>query len=385
MNDDSGEAYSEDLIYKLEDGSEENSYILTLTVSREYLDDEERIYPVTIDPTATWQGEDTFLDVYVISGSSYGDKNYSSSSYAVMPAGVKSDGYTRRTYIKFPNLKADLADKYIHTAYLTLYETANCEADQTIKINRVTESWSTSTITWNNKPTHASSASNSFTTTGETYASHKIGLTTMCRNFVNETNNPNYGIVLRNTTSSAGFAQFYGSRTSSTAYRPQLVITYYDKPTVASSLSVARYSDSTYVTSQYMKKGYKVYATWAGIESYNLADVQYKIIAGDDSTPDPTSVGTDGVDLTSYRSIGTVAASGTNVHVPYAGSLPAGKYRLYIRGKDAGGMYGTAKYTTFYVDGDEPTLTASISPTAESASSPTSNLTPTVSWKATDA
>ena len=132
MNDDSGEAYSEDLIYKLEDGSEENSYILTLTVSREYLDDEERIYPVTIDPTATWQGEDTFLDVYVISGSSYGDKNYSSSSYAVMPAGVKSDGYTRRTYIKFPNLKADLADKYIHTAYLTLYETANCEADQTI-------------------------------------------------------------------------------------------------------------------------------------------------------------------------------------------------------------------------------------------------------------
>ena len=385
MNDKSEEAYSEDLSYSVKEGEDDGEYVVELTVSRDYLDDEERIYPVTIDPTATWKGEDTFLDVYVVSGSVYGDINFYDSSTKVMPVGKDANSYTYRTYIKFPNLKANLDDKYIHTAYLTVYETAQSKADQTIRINRVTESWTTSSITWNNKPSHYSTSANSFTTTGETYASHKVGVTTMCRNFVNENDNPNYGIVLRNTTTSPTYAEFFGSRTSASSYRPKLVITYYDKPTAASSISTSRKtSDTTYYKSSYMKESYRMYVNWSGIESHNLADVQYKIIAGNDSTPDPTSISSDEVDLTNYRSLGVSTASGTNVSVPYSPSLPAGKYRLYIRGKDAGGMYGAAKYKVFYVDDDTPTLSNVKSSPSTTSTSKTNDLTPTISWTASD-
>lgn len=380
MNDATGEAYSTDLTYGLQE-QEDGTYLVTLTVSKKYLNDSERIYPVTIDPTATWKGSSEFLDVYVISGD-YADTNFYSSSVRLMVAGKGVDG-TYRTYIKLPNIKSTLADKYVDSAYLTVYESGDCDADQTIKINRVTSSWTTSSITWNTKPSHASSAVNSFTTEGVQYTAHKVSIRTTIRNFLNDNDYSNYGIVLRNTTSSPEFAEFYGSRTTLTSCRPKLVVTYYDKPTVPESVSLSRKWNGVYTTSVYMKKGYNMYVTWTGIVSQNLADVEYKII-GVDGTADPTSIGSSGVDLTSYRSLDVATEDGTKVKVPYASSLPAGKYRIYIRGTDAAGMHGTAKYKTFYVDNDQPTLTnVSIDPET-SSSSPTNDQTPKITWTAND-
>ncbi|MDD6043355.1 MAG: DNRLRE domain-containing protein, partial [Eubacteriaceae bacterium] len=381
MNDASGEAYSEDLTYALSE-TEEDVYLVTLTISKKYLNDSQRIYPVTIDPTATWKGNSQLSDAYVISGT-YADTNFYSNDVRIMIAGKGTDG-THRTYMKILNLKSTLADKYVDSAYLTLYETGYCDANQTMRINRVLESWSTSTVTWNNKPSYSTTTVNSFTTEGTQYASHKIGVTTLTRNYINSTNNPNYGIVIRNATSTPKYAEFYGSRTSLTSYRPKLVVTYYDKPTAPESVSTSRKSGESYISSSYMREGSSIYASWKGINSHNLADVQYKIIAADDETPSPTSVSSDNVNLTTYRSLGVDTALGTNVKIPYGASLPAGKYRLYIRGKDAGGMYGSAKYKTFYVDGDAPSLTnVSVTPVT-TADSPTQNRNPRLTWTATD-
>lgn len=383
MNDASGEAYSEDLVYTLEE-QEEGYYVVELEVSRKYLNDSERLYPVTIDPTTTWKGNSELSDAYVISGD-YADINFYESDIRLMVAGKGLEG-SYRTYMKILNLKSELEDMYVDSAYLTLYESGDCDPDQTIRFNRITESWSLSSITWNNKPTYYSSSSiNSFTTDGKQYAAHKMTMTNTVRNYVNSTNNPNYGIVMRNVTSSPEFAEFYGSRTSLTSYRPKLVVTYYDKPTAPETVSMSRkITDEKYESSSYMKKGHNMYATWKGIESHNLSAVQYKIIAADDTTPDPTSVSSDGVNLTSYRSIGSTAASGTNVKIPYGSSLPAGKYKLYLRGKDAGGMYGAAKSKTFYADGDTPSLTGVKVEPGTTADSPTKNKNPKLTWTASD-
>ena len=381
MNDATGEAYSEDLIYSLEEQAD-GTYLVTLTVSKKYLNSTERVYPVTIDPTATWKGEEEFLDAYVLNGS-YADTNFYDSDTRVMPVGVGSKG-TYRTYFKLPNIKTNLADKYVDSAYLTVYETGKCDADQLVRLNRITESWTTSTLTWNNKPAYNTAAySNQFTTTGTQYAAHKVAITATIRNFLNSKNYPNYGLVMRNVSDDPEYAEFYGSRCTVATYRPKVVITYYDKPTKASSIYTTRLTNGNYVRSNYIKKGNRIYANWAGINSHNLSAVQYKFI-GINGTADPTSVSADAVDLASYRSTGSSEADGTNVGLSYSPSLPAGVYRLYIRGKDAAGMFGVARYMTVYVDGAAPTLTdVSITPET-SENSVTGNPTPTISWNASD-
>ena len=381
MNDATEEAYSEDLTYSLEE-QEDGSYLVTLTVSKKYLNSVERIYPVTIDPTVTWKGDGSFYDVYVLNGD-YADMNFYDPDTRVMPVGVGSKG-TNRTYLKFPDLKSKLKDKYIDSAYLTLYETAKCSADQTVRLNRITESWTVASLTWNNRPTYYSTTyNNQFTTEGTQYASHKISLTAAARGFVNSTNNPNYGFVMRNITSDTDYAEFYGSRHTTTAYQPKFVITYYDKPTALSSMSVSRLTNDEYVKSSYMRKGSSIYVSWDGINSHNLSQVQYKFV-GVNGTAQPTNISSDGVDLSTYRSIGVATASGTNVKASYGASLSEGVYRLYLRGKDAGGMYGAAKYKTVYVDGDAPSLTNVVVSPATSETSLTSNCEPKVSWKASD-
>ncbi len=381
MNDASGEAYSEELTYSLEE-IEDGYYLITLTVSKKYLNSAERIYPITIDPTMTWKGSEAFLDVYVLNGS-YADINFYDEDTRVMPVGIGSKG-TYRTYFKLPNIKSKLADKYIDSAYLTVYETGKCDADQTIRINRITESWTTTTLTWNNKPSYYTvTYNNQFTTDGTQYQAHKISLTAAVRNFINSTDNPNYGFVMRNVTSDPEYAEFYGSRVATSTYRPKFVVTYYDKPTKASSIYTTRLTNGSYVRSNYIKQGNRIYANWEGINSHNLSAVQYKF-TGINGTAQPTSVSADAVDLTSYRSTGSATASGANVGLSYSPSLPTGVYRLYIRGKDVAGMFGTARYMTVYVDGAAPSLTNVVVTPATTETSVTSNGTPKVSWNATD-
>ncbi len=101
MNDANGDSYSENITYDIEasDGNEDE-YILTMTVDDGYLASKNRKYPVTIDPTTTWKGNDKLRDVYVISGTKYEGENFYAAGTNVMPAGKNSTG-THQTYIKF--------------------------------------------------------------------------------------------------------------------------------------------------------------------------------------------------------------------------------------------------------------------------------------------
>ncbi len=380
MNDAGGQAYSEEITYDIEEveGSE-GEYLLTMTVDEAYLNDPSRQYPVTIDPTNTWQGSSEVIDVYVISGSTYGNTNFYESGTKKMPSGKNSTG-THRTYIKFIDLKGITSGKSVTSAKFTAYQTTDCVGSQSIGIYRVTENWTTSKLTYNNRPT-SSTCYDTITTTSTDYAAKTWNVTTFVRNLADDKIS-NYGLQLYNKSSSPSFGCFYGSRASS--YKPKMVVTYYSKPTALSSASLSKSTSSGYVSTSYFAKGKGVYATWKGISSSILSQVQYKITAYDSNTSSPTSISDDKVNLTTYRSIGLAASSGTNKYVSYSKYLPAGKYKLYLRGKDSNGYVGGAKYLTFYVDGTKPTLTGvSITPST-STSSYTRTLTPTVKWTAKD-
>lgn len=381
MNDADGDSYSQDISYDLEkDEHTEGQYKLTMNVDEDYLFDSDRKYPVTIDPTTTWKGDDELRDVYVISGS-YAGTNFYESGTKVMPSGRNNTG-THRTYIKPLNLKSKISGKSVSSAKLTVYETGNGVSKQKIKAYRVLENWSSTSLTWNNKPKNASDPTAQITTTKTAKSAKTFDMTGFARKIAGGTSN--YGVVLKNMTSNSSYAEFHGSRATLTSCRPKLSVTYHDVPTTPESFSLSRKSGESYTSSSYHKKGRTIYASWTGISSYSLAQVQYKIIAGDNNTAEPSSVGTNNVDLTKYRSIGLASDSAVNKGVSYTSSLPAGVYKIYLRGKDDAGNYGTAKSKTFYIDGTAPVLTDVKTVPQTSASSYTKNLMPTVSWNTED-
>ncbi len=383
MNDASGDAYSEAIGYELEKTGEDGRYIITMTIDEDYLSDPERVYPVTVDPTVTWKGNDEIRDTYVITGSGYAGTNFYDTSITKMPVGNNSTG-THRSLFKILNLKAEIEGKSVDSAKLTLYESGTGASGQIVRANRIIEDWSPSTVTWNNQPERNTSAyTDQVTTSGTKNAAKVFDCTAFARNVSNGTSN--FGLLLRNVKEDPGFACFWGSRYATTSYRPKLVVTYYDRPTTYTASSIIRYFDTEgYVKTNYFKPGKRVYTSWSGATAYKVSAIQYRFEGYTSSDKVPTDAGGYGVDLTTYRSIDKASKSAENVNVPYAKYLPEGKYKLFMRTKDAAGNVSSGKYRAVYVDGTSPTLTnVSISPAGTTASY-SEDLTPTLTWTAKD-
>ncbi len=163
MNDATSNAYSEDISYDIEEDSENTGkHILTMTIDRDYLDSDERQYPVTVDPTTTWRGSTQIKDAYVINGK-YANTRFYSSSTKLMPAGKNSTG-THRTYIMFTDLKSKMSGQSISSAKFTVYEAGTGASNQKIAAYRVTKSWTASKLTWNNKPSNSTTVLSTVTT-----------------------------------------------------------------------------------------------------------------------------------------------------------------------------------------------------------------------------
>ena len=126
--------YSEDLSYSIEPIDKVNdTYKLVLTVSKEYLEDEKRVYPVTIDPTYTANTSTKFKDVYIESG--YPTTNFYSSSVRKMPIGYGSTDKICRTLLKFDGLQSAIKNNYISSATLKLYEWTNSKPFAKVQVH----------------------------------------------------------------------------------------------------------------------------------------------------------------------------------------------------------------------------------------------------------
>ena len=355
MNDATGSAYSEDITYDIEKESG-STYILTMTVDRDYLDDEDRQYPVTIDPTTTWKGTGQVTDAYVISGS-YANTNFYSGSTKVMPAGKNGTG-THRTYIQFEHLKKTLKGQSISSAKLTAYEVGDGAKSQKVSAYRVTGSWKASKLTWNNKPSNSSAVLSTITTKKTKNTVQTFDLKSYVAGVAKDSY-VNHGIVLKNVTSSPSYASFWGSRYGTAAYRPKLVVTYYSKPTTATSAAVSP---------RYVSKSTDAKVTYAGITSTGLARVEYKVCAYDDVKA------ANGAVRLAYSSSRTISSGAS---LP---SLSDGCYHIYVRGVNKSGTAGGGRSAgVVHVDSEAPKLgEISLSPSSEEKPGPAS---PLLTWK----
>lgn len=214
--EDSNGKYSEDVAYSIEQDAD--GYLLTVTADLDFLQDSSTVYPVVIDPSVMVTGESNTYDTCV-------DQQYPTSNYYLREnlwTGGALGTNAMRTYIKF-DLPTNISAGQIISAYFRIKKREY--STPTVKAYRVTSNWTSSAVTWNNKPGFATSDATA-TIALDTGAWYKINATTMVKNWMSGTY-ANYGFVLKepNESSSSQKTKFYSSDAPS-PNKPELVINY---------------------------------------------------------------------------------------------------------------------------------------------------------------
>lgn len=147
---DSNKIRNDNVFYKI--NSFDYGYLLTLVLDEEWLNSNERVYPVYVDPTISNNSQNISLyDTYIYPGDNGADKN--SKPYLI--AGVEkinNQSRINRALIKFDLPKIGTGSEIVG-AYLDLigYPTTTSYPDyRTVTMHRVTADWTETGATWDN-------------------------------------------------------------------------------------------------------------------------------------------------------------------------------------------------------------------------------------------
>lgn len=213
---DSNGKYSESVTCSIQ--QVKNGYSLVISASEEFLNAADTVYPVIIDPSIMITGTSNTFDTCV-------DEQYPSSNYYASEnlwTGGATGTNTMRTYIKF-TMPSNITAAQVTSATLRIKKREH--KTPTIKAYRVTSSWSSSSVTWNNKPSYTT-ANGTGTITLDTGSWYKLDTTTLVKYWLAGTYS-NYGFLLKepSETSSSQKTKFYSSDAPS-PNKPELIIEY---------------------------------------------------------------------------------------------------------------------------------------------------------------
>ncbi|MCL2654896.1 MAG: DNRLRE domain-containing protein [Coriobacteriia bacterium] len=358
-----------------------DSYLLTLVADNDYLQSPDRVYPVTIDPTLTWQGAYAntttgtgLTTTFVRGGSSFANMvGYGT----VMAVGKGSEG-TSRSFLKGENFNADVKGKSVTAATLTLRQVNNSSYAKniTVGVHRVLApgTGQTNTYTdlcWNTRPDSATTAIVSKATGTSSY-DISFDIKSWAQGVANGTYT-GYGLMLRQTDETlSNYTQFCGYTTATASYRPKITVTYTNPPTAATALTI---------TPNVWKPGNPLpKITWAGISSSYLDRVEFRIANGTTDTSGAHSVATTNVKeyANSPYTSNSVATSGYSLPIT---NYAQGCYAVYVRGHDSNGAVSTGKGAWLHIDATVPTLTMPASPVSPATTTTSYSKTlPKITW-----
>jgi hypothetical protein len=200
-----------------------DDYLFTVSVDGDYLDESTRAYPVIVDPSIMISGSSNTFDSFVCDR--YPTTNYVSAQG--LRTGYDDHYHARRTYIRFA-LPTSIKPNTVLLAYLRLekYATDGGVYPQ-VRGYRVTGSWSSGTITWNNKPGYSSSypSGYAYNDAGNWY---RMYCTTTVSNWINGTYS-NYGFALvddRESQQNEDLWTTFHSSDAASPHKPELHINY---------------------------------------------------------------------------------------------------------------------------------------------------------------
>ena len=223
--------YTDQVDYDLKEYND-TSAIIAIKLSESYMQDPERVYPILIDPSVAMTGADQTYDTFV--SSKFPNTNYFEDNH--LRTGYDDDLYVRRTYMRF-----------IMPSYL--YSTTYNITDARIKIRqyigttpqakayRVLGSWTSGSLTWNNKPSFTTTeCSAQATLDNENW--YNFVITTIIKKPLNGTYG-DYGVMLKDDTESGTqhWSTFYSSEAAS-PNKPELHITYSGLPLSPENITI---------------------------------------------------------------------------------------------------------------------------------------------------
>ena len=219
---DSADELSEEIELDLADNGN-GSYTVTLTPDAEWLNDQARVYPITIDPDVSAGTDQTNgIDNSVEQGS-----GVITHTLDRLYAG-KRNGKTRRFYQKFKTMPTIPSGAIINSATQTFYVTSGTSTGNSLKAHKVDADWNSKTITWSNKPAAFAQIKSNIGHNGLTR--YNIDMKSAVKTWYKGSTtgqNKNYGIMVQyNNESINDFNTVYSADFATAAKRPQLKINY---------------------------------------------------------------------------------------------------------------------------------------------------------------
>ena len=166
---------------------------ITYAPDREWLN--AAVYPVVLDPTVTSsEYYANIVDTYVTQADS---NNHSGEGNLVV--GIKN-GKLNRAYLRINNLPNLPDEVLLMSANLTIKHGANTTSGRSMSLYDVSNSWSVTTITYNNQPALNSFIDScGFNTTNVSFDFNKSKINSL---YNREANGTNYGFLIRYTSES---------------------------------------------------------------------------------------------------------------------------------------------------------------------------------------
>ncbi|MHB9861196.1 DNRLRE domain-containing protein [Streptomyces sp. YIM S03343] len=202
---------------------------LRMTADRTWLDDPERAYPVTVDPTTVLASEATYVQ---------NDYSANRSAETQIKVGSYDAGTTKaNSFLQFSSLGTTLAGQKVSAATLNVWAlwSSTCDA-QPFSVYPVTQSWSPSTTTTYPGPSYDSAigtatvapGASCTNTSGSTGVGVKMPVTLSTSWFTQvATGGANYGLAMAAPTSDGlHWKKFHSDDSATASWRPSLDLTY---------------------------------------------------------------------------------------------------------------------------------------------------------------
>ena len=212
-------------------------YTLTVTAPREFLDDAETTYPVTIDPSITVSTETDsaeIIDAAVHQGTPnmnagtwpYDNIGYTDSTYGLARTVIKLNGL-----LSNPTYQNLTADKVTNVSFSAKEATGN--SSKTVKLHPITgnPTWTETSVTWNNYGSFDTTVNYGGTLTGDQWTAFNI--TNLVKAWLNGSyNNNGCFIFIMGGTENSQCRALYSTEYSGTSNRPYLSLTYTSSLTI---------------------------------------------------------------------------------------------------------------------------------------------------------
>lgn len=224
--------------------------IYTMTPNAEWLNDPARVYPITIDPTATTSTASADIQDNGVNQFNP-TTNYMTVDRMYVGSNLSNGtAYESRIYIRFPRVSAISTSAFIHRATLMLdhYETSSYQSasNNIIDVYDVgNNNWSTSSITWNSQKGYSFGSRIDYETVNSplstTTKRNSFNITTVVRQWY-KTTSSNNGIVLKprslDTTKTNRVCYFSSDCAATyTSKRPRIMIQYFNPPSAVTTPS----------------------------------------------------------------------------------------------------------------------------------------------------